>query len=325
MKTQRETAIEQMNTLGSSRTPFLFIIDYEMNECDVIPLSELKPEEIKYNFESQTNTPLTENYSGEFHLNKKPISYTEYLAAFSEVVQNLRYGNSYLLNLTFPTGIETNLSLQEIYSYSRAKFKLLYRNRFVVFSPEPFVRIRGKKIYSYPMKGTIDESIPNAVNLILQNKKESAEHATIVDLIRNDLSMVAEKVRVEEYRYTEKITTNSGNLLQISSRISGELPENYHRNIGSLLFRLLPAGSVTGAPKEKTVEIIRDVENYNRGFYTGVMGIFNGSELISSVLIRFIEQTDNGLIYKSGGGITIHSDPREEYEEMIKKVYVPLI
>ena len=88
---------------------------------------------------------------------------------------------------------------------------------------------------------------------------------------------------------------------------------------------MLPAGSITGAPKKKTVEIIREAETYRRGFYTGVMGYFDGNNLDSGVLIRFLEQgEDNRMIFKSGGGITFQSDVNDEYDEMKKKVYVPI-
>jgi para-aminobenzoate synthetase component 1 len=92
-----------------------------------------------------------------------------------------------------------------------------------------------------------------------------------------------------------------------------------------VLFTLLPAGSVTGAPKEKTVEIIRAVESYDRGFYTGIFGFFDGQSLTSAVSIRYIEQTTDGLVFKSGGGITALSDAESEYQEMIKKIYVPVV
>ena len=88
---------------------------------------------------------------------------------------------------------------------------------------------------------------------------------------------------------------------------------------------LLPAGSVTGAPKKKTVEIIRETEKYRRGFYTGVTGLFDGENLDSGVMIRFIENTNKVLVYKSGGGITMFSDCICEYNEMIDKVYVPVV
>jgi para-aminobenzoate synthetase component 1 len=174
------------------------------------------------------------------------------------------------------------------------------------------------------MKGTIDAALPQAENSILSDEKERAEHATIVDLIRNDLSMVATNVKVEKYRYIDRIHAHDKELLQVSSIITGRLEENYRERIGDIIFRLLPAGSVSGAPKKKTIEIIKEAEQYERGYYTGVFGYFDGSRLESGVMIRFVENVDGTLYYKSGGGITAYSNCESEYQEMIDKVYVPL-
>ena len=101
------------------------------------------------------------------------------------------------------------------------------------------------------MKGTIDASLPDAKEVLLRDEKEAAEHATITDLIRNDLSRVATEVTVTRYRYLDELHTHCGRLLQMSSEIRGRLPENYHEKLGSLFFELLPAGSITGAPRRK--------------------------------------------------------------------------
>ena len=218
---------------------------------------------------------------------------------------------------------------------------------FVCFSPETFVRIKGGRIYSYPMKGTLDASLPNAEKLLMEDQKEAAEHATIVDLIRNDLSRVAEDVRVDKYRYIDVLHTNKGDILQTSSEISGRLPEDYPHHLGEILDAQLPAGSITGAPKDKTMQIIQEAEGYDRGFYTGIMGIYDQGELNSAVMIRFIEEETSPvdfeadgkknfkanagkkpkesrkLYFKAGGGITSKSDCRREYEEMIQKIYLP--
>ena len=209
---------------------------------------------------------------------------------------------------------------------------------FVCFSPETFVRIKGGRIYSYPMKGTLDASLPNAEKLLMEDRKEAAEHATIVDLIRNDLSRVAEDVRVDKYRYIDVLHTNKGNILQTSSEISGRLPEDYPHHLGEILDAQLPAGSITGAPKDKTMQIIQEAEGYDRSFYTGIMGIYDQGELNSAVMIRFVEEeaspskTEKGknpevsreLYFKAGGGITSKSDCRKEYEEVIQKIYLPI-
>ena len=133
----------------------------------------------------------------------------------------------------------------------------------------------------------------------MSDKKEAAEHATIVDLIRNDLSRVAEHVRVDKYRYIDVLHTNKGNILQTSSEISGKLPTDYQKHIGNILDAMLPAGSITGAPKDKTMEIIHEAEGYDRGFYTGIMGIYNNGELNSAVMIRFLENDGQGTYFKA--------------------------
>ncbi len=174
------------------------------------------------------------------------------------------------------------------------------------------------------MKGTINADLPGAYNLLTSDQKEHAEHNTIVDLIRNDLSTIASDVRVKRFKYIERLRTNQGELLQMSSEITGKLPSDFRESLGENLFKLLPAGSICGAPKKKTLEIIKQVENYERGYYTGVFGHFDGENLDSAVAIRFIERQGDKMVFKSGGGITFQSDWEKEYEEMQNKVYVPI-
>lgn len=305
-----------------------------------------------------------------------PPLYEDYERSFNIVKNNIMAGNSYLTNLTCRVPVSCNLPLEEIFHRAKGKYKLLLRRKrtqaedkahlkeenieenltpFVCFSPETFVRIKGGRIYSYPMKGTLDASLPNAEKQLMEDRKEAAEHATIVDLIRNDLSRVAENVRVDKYRYIDVLHTNKGDILQTSSEISGRLPEDYPHHLGEILDAQLPAGSITGAPKDKTKQIIQEAEGYDRGFYTGIMGIYDHGELNSAVMIRFIEEetspvdfeTDGEknfkasegkgdeasegkrdeasrkLYFKAGGGITSKSDCRKEYEEVIQKIYLP--
>ncbi len=252
-------------------------------------------------------------------------SFSSYQRSFNIVRQNILWLEIvFLTNLTCRTPVETNLTLKDIYYHSKAIYKLWIKDRFTVFSPEIFVRIHQGKISSYPMKGTIDASIPFAAQLLMNDPKETAEHATIVDLIRNDLSMVANRVSVSRYRYMDRLQTNRGAIFQTSSEIQGILPENYQEHLGDIIFRLLPAGSITGAPKKKTMQIIREAETYDRGFYTGIMGYSDGINLDSAVMIRFVEQEGEKMYFKSGGGITCQSDVENEYNEMKQKVYVPI-
>jgi para-aminobenzoate synthetase component 1 len=145
--------------------------------------------------------------------------------------RRLEYGDSFLTNLTIKTEVTINRPLRDIFFQSRAKYKLLFGDEFLVFSPETFIQIREGRIFSFPMKGTIDAAIPGAEEKILSDIKETSEHVTIVDLIRNDLSQVATDVRVMRFRYVDKIQTSSKTLLQVSSEIVGRLEDGYSASI----------------------------------------------------------------------------------------------
>jgi para-aminobenzoate synthetase component 1 len=311
--------IQLMNKYGSEKEPFMFIIDFDM-KCPEIHKLDSVPSGIKFQTPLFSNTSRDNRDHEPVSLTRYPVSFQTYSEAFGKVHKQITLGNSYLLNLTFPTVIETDLTLEEIFFSSIAKYKLLYYDKFVVFSPEIFIRISEGAIRSFPMKGTISD----AESLILNDSKEMAEHNTIVDLIRNDLSIIADRVRVDKFRYIEKIKTENGVLLQVSSEIKGRLRPGYKSRFGEIITSMLPAGSVTGAPKKQTVAIIRESENYERGWYTGVFGVFDGEALDSAVMIRYIEADSGKLCYKSGGGITYMSDPEKEYNELISKIYVPV-
>ena len=319
--------ILEMNRLGSERVPFLFIVDFKGESGYVIPQYDLIQNRILCQFPNFSNllhdTPHQTLQSIE--LSPTPISFEDYLAIFNNVHQEICFGNSYLLNLTFATPIGKNLPLESIYSLAKAPYKILFDNQFLCYSPESFVKIKDNQIFSYPMKGTIDASLPNAHQQLLDNKKELYEHYTIVDLIRNDLSMVSEKVEVTKFRYFDTIKTDKGTILQTISEIKGELSPNWNHQIGDIISTLLPAGSISGAPKKKTMEIILQNEPTDRGFYTGIAGYFDGQSLDSCVLIRFIKQDEQGnCYYHSGGGITALSHGVDEYQELIAKIYVPI-
>ena len=322
------SAFELMNKLGSTHTPFLFVLDYKVENPLIIPLNELDSEEILFsingfsNFSHRsTKTSIDKNEQG---FKKRAVSFQDYLTKFQLVQEQLKRGNSYLLNLTQPTEIETSISFKDIFHQSRAKYRLWIKNRLVLFSPECFIKINGERISSYPMKGTIDASILNAKDIILNDAKETAEHITIVDLIRNDLGLVAKEVKVDRFRYVDKVKTSKGALYQVSSEISARISSDFHAHLGDIFSKLLPAGSITGAPKKKTCEIIETIEGYKRGYYTGVFGYYDGNNLESSVMIRIIEKENGKLFYKSGGGITIYSDAKSEYKELIEKIYLSI-
>lgn len=315
---------DKMDELSEQKVPFFFMVDFFVENVLVYVESELKENSILVDFQNFKNTNLYEEEKKDVHLKSFPESKQEYRKGFDIVQENLKLGNSYLTNYTCKTEIEINLSLEEIFHLSKAKYKVLHKDEFVFFSPETFIEVIDNEIFTHPMKGTIDAAKENAIEVLKNDVKEKAEHYTVVDLLRNDLSMVANEVKVNEFQRIDFLKTNKKNLYAMSSEISGKLKPEFQNKIGSVMKSLLPAGSILGAPKPKTLEIIQEAENYDRGFYTGVCGWFDGKNLDSCVMIRFIEKESGKLYFKSGGGITHLSNFADEYQEMKNKIYVPI-
>jgi len=315
---------ERIDRLGAEGEDFLFILSFDRERIFAEPLEAL-PENLYYRIEEECRLPrpLPARPDSPALTSLRPLPYPRYKEAFDRVIEAIRRGETYLLNLTFPTPIESGWSLEEIFAHAEAPYKLALSGEFCCFSPERFLSIDAEIVRTFPMKGTIDASLPEAAERILSDPKETAEHVMITDLMRNDINRIATEVRVERFRYLDRIRAGEKELLQVSSQIRGTLPRDWRSRLGSLL--RAPAGSVTGTPKCSTVELIRSIEGYERGFYTGVFGICRGERLRSAVMIRYIEKDKEGnYLYKSGGGITLMSDPESEYRELIDKVYIPL-
>jgi para-aminobenzoate synthetase component 1 len=354
----------KMNEYAGKGIPFLFAVDFEIEESIFVP-EPLLSKELFFSLRGKGNketlksllkekffvyapsghtkvalcavkqasflsevseelSPLPNSSPSLATLLTDPMSYEEYCEKFQVVRRGLLRGDSFLVNLTIRTPIETDLSLEEIFIRSDSLFQLYVPGRFVCFSPEIFVSIKNGEISTYPMKGTINAAIPNARELILHDFKETAEHATIVDLLRNDLSIFAREVTVTKYRFIDHLKTKQREILQVSSEIKGRLPDLWESRVGDIIFGLLPPGSCSGAPKESTLRIIKEAEGEKRGYYTGIFGLFDGQNLDSAVLIRFIEEDQKKQKYfRSGGGITAYSLSSDEYQEALDKIYFP--
>lgn len=312
----------RLNEWGQSRIPFIFVVDFELQLPLAWRLDEVDSTQVLFDFNGKSNT--AGRSGGQATIQANPIAFLEYQKKFDRVMDGLLRGDSFLTNLTITTPVQVDKDLEELFHLSKAKYKLMLKERFLVFSPETFIKIRGNTISTFPMKGTISADVDRAEEVILADRKEMAEHVTIVDLLRNDLSIVADNVRVERFRFIDEVQTHRGILLQVSSEISGDLLPEFRNKIGSLIVSLLPAGSVSGAPKRQTCRIIEAAEGEKRGFYTGVCGYFDGETLDSAVMIRFIEQRGAEFFFRSGGGITTQSKADEEFKEALDKIYVPV-
>ncbi len=310
------------------KEPFFFLINFDKSIKHVYSYKEALERGILFNIKGNTNFDQSKRNFKPLHnplLDVNPFPFKSYMNGFEKVVQHLKKGNSFLVNLTFPSKIISPIHLESVFWNANAPYKLLFQDQFVCFSPECFIRIQDDHVFSYPMKGTVDATLEGAAASLMDNSKEKQEHHTIVDLIRNDLSMIARNVTLTKFRYLEKIKTAKGEIWQTSSEIRGQLPPDWKENFGELLLKMLPAGSISGAPKTQTLNIIESAENYKRGYYTGIFGIFDGNTIDTGVAIRFIEKKENTFWYKSGGGITHQSNVKEEYIELIKKIYIPTI
>ncbi|WP_374460428.1 aminodeoxychorismate synthase component I [Chryseobacterium taeanense] len=314
----------EMDELSLQKVPYFFMVDFLAQNVEIFKENEIEKSGLLIDFQSFSSLKKQHKLPEKIVWKSFPETLESFKSGFDKVQKNIRFGNSYLVNYTRKTKIETNLTLEEIFYHSSAKYKVFYKDFFVFFSPETFVKIIDGKIFTYPMKGTIDASLENAAEILRNDKKEKAEHYTVVDLLRNDLSMVADNVKVDKFQYIDFIKTKQKDLYAMSSEISGILKPEYNGKIGSIMEKILPAGSILGAPKPKTLEIILDAEGYDRGYYTGVCGWFDGKNLDSCVMIRFIEKEGDALYFKSGGGITHMSRLEDEYQEMKNKIYVPI-
>ncbi len=310
-----------INQLGAERKPFILSLSFSGCEHYLWELDRL-PEGVKVAFPSFKHG--AEHSESLTRFSRVFPDYSRYKKGFEDVQYHLHRGDSYLTNLTGKSEVQSNLSLGQLFDVAVAKYKFHIPDAFTFFSPETFVTIADGVIATHPMKGTIDAALPDAAARILSDPKELAEHATIVDLLRNDLSIVATEVAVPRFRYLEELKTSHTHLLQVSSEIIGRLAEGWQGRLGTILSALLPAGSVSGAPKAATCDIIAAAEEEGRGFYTGITLLFGGETVDSCVNIRYVEESGGCLYYRSGGGITHQSNCESEYRELTEKVYVPI-
>lgn len=314
----------RMNACGEVGRPFLFAVDYESTEGFFVE-DPLARHDILFELNGVGNKPRSAREAAPGRLKVDPVPPEEYKKMFDTVRAGLEGGQTVLTNLTVRTPIETGLSLEDIFAAADSRYQLLVPGRFVCFSPECFVRIEDGRVATFPMKGTIDASTPDAEATILADPKEEAEHRAAVELLSEDLrASGARNVRTERFRYIDRLVTSEREILQVSSEITGELPSGWRGRLGDIVLAMLPAGSIAGAPKASTLEVIRRAEPVPRGFYCGVFGYFDGRTLDSGVLIRFIEQDADGRrFFRSGGGVTAGSRWRREYDEVLAKIYLP--
>ncbi len=253
---------------------------------------------------------------------------------FCENIDNIhgeiRKGETYQVNYTFNITGKTYGSTMGLYKRLRQRQRCRYGaliccegNRILSFSPELFLSKTGTNILTKPMKGTMSSRESSAQEL-KNDKKNRAENVMIVDLLRNDLSRISKigSVKTPQLFEVEKV----GDILQMTSSVTSEIFPPV--TITDLLRATFPCGSITGAPKKSTMDIISKLEHSGRGMYCGSLGWFDAvtsgakglADFTLNVAIRTVEiDSKNNFSFGVGSGVTIDSNSQIEWNECLLK------
>lgn len=251
------------------------------------------------------------------------VSYSD---KFSKVMSHLEMGDCYQFNLTCPFEVQFNCSKFDLYKKFLSLTKLseyahcLYISELDYMllsnSPECLCEVKEDYLYSKPIKGTLPDSC--GIEQILSDKKNMTELNIVTDLIRNDLSKIGKYFSEIEKKYH---VFNVPGLIHLCSILKVKI-DTEEINLLQILKAMFPGGSISGAPKKRVLNLINEIEKYQRGFYTGSTFLFYKDTLKASINIRTaqIEGPAQKLKYSAGGGITLLSECKSEYDEMYGKV-----
>ena len=251
-----------------------------------------------------------------------------YRARATRIREYIAAGDVYQVNLSMR--LQTPLAAPPLATYGRLRaaqpvpfgaYIDLGGAHVLSNSPELFLRRRGDRIETCPIKGTRPRGVTPAADARLaaelrSDSKERAEHVMIVDLERNDLGRVCRTGSVRVERFAELATFHT--LHHLVSSVRGTLAPEI--TVADVLRATFPGGSITGAPKIRAMQIIDEVEDAPRGLYTGALGWIDASgDLDLNVAIRTAIAADGALAYHVGSGIVADSDPEREYAECLLK------
>ncbi len=266
--------------------------------------------------------------SGQMTGQKSNFTHEAYIQAVEKVRQYIINGDIYELNLSQRYEAEIAISPYELYRRLRkinpAPFASYLNCGEVVIagsSPERFLRLQGDRVETRPIKGTIrrgknpEEDRANS-EWLLNSVKDRAENMMIVDLERNDLGRVcrAGTIKVTEFASLEKFPT----VFHLTSTVVGRLKADVTRT--DLLKATFPGGSITGAPKIRSMEIIEELEPTRRSVYTGSIGYFSfAGDIDLNIVIRTFLIKGKRAYFQLGGAVVYDSDPEAEYQETLDK------
>ena len=318
-----KSALDKIELLQSKGYYLVGYIRYDLNTASSLPLVYFEAFDSFEPFEQK----IPEQKIGTI---VKPLitkeEYTEKVAYIKELIKN---GITYEVNYTYPSALKTNANEIELYHYllqnQKTPYNAFLQNKYetiLSFSPELFFVKKGNKILTKPMKGTIkrgatDEEDAALKNFLFNDLKNRTENIMIVDLLRNDLGRISKPgtVKADKLFDIEQHKT----LFQMTSEISSELKEGV--TLYDIIRAIYPCGSITGAPKISTMEIIDTTEHMRRDVYCGAIGYIHGDEMIFSVPIRILQKKNGETEYRydAGSAITWSSTAEDEWNETLTK------
>lgn len=253
------------------------------------------------------------------------IDFADYDRALSRIKEEIADGNTYQVNYTYDCHIQTPLAPLELYEMLRphqtTPYTAFIENQYesiLSFSPELFFELDGATIRAKPMKGTASRGKDSAEDetnrrFLQDDAKNRSENVMIVDLLRNDLGKVAIPGSVTVKNLFEVETHKT--VHQMTSEIEATLKDQ--TTLWEIFLALFPCGSVTGAPKRSTMQIIDSLERGPRGVYCGAIGFLQPGHVTFSVPIRILQRTrdETAYRYRVGSGIVWDSDIQEEWLE----------
>lgn len=258
------------------------------------------------------------------------ITFEQYKKAIKSIKKEIANGNTYEVNYTYDWTIKTDsppLNLfNSLLKYQKTPYNALIQNSYetlLSFSPELFFEKNGKNIKTKPMKGTISRGANKTedrqnIRFLQNDIKNRAENVMIVDLLRNDLGKIAKAGTVKVPKLFDIETHKT--LHQMTSTVTAELKDNI--SLYNIFEAIFPCGSITGAPKISTMEIIDNVETGKRNLYCGAIGFLTPQKAEFSVPIRILQKQNDDSYYKFrvGGAIVWDSEIKSEWEETITKI-----
>ena len=304
----------------------------ESNKTKILPTSNQGLPLLLFGiFEDYTTISNNEQYIPQSLKLSSDTNIDEYQQKISYIRAQIESGNTYQTNFTIQFNAPFNGNPKDYYHFLQKNNRANYcayiefeKYHILSISPELFFKLEDRTISTKPMKGTVTRGLNTKQDKqqikLLMSEKNLAENMMIVDLLRNDLSKISRpgSVTVPHLFTAEKYPT----VWQLTSTIQGNLKENV--NLYQIFQALFPCGSITGAPKSSTMQIISNIENSARGVYCGTIGYVEPSmkKAVFNIPIRTLTIHNQQLNYGVGGGITWDSTADDEYNEILAKTAI---